>query len=140
MKNLDEIAAVVGISPGMCYKYRKAIGKTCALVQSGMLAWRPVFTDESVAAFAEQVKAYRAKLAAEREERRRQGKPGNHYINLLLNPVRTREIFSAKRKPAGVSDARWRMELARRRRVAAGGYCDTIPESIPGRRWSRSCW
>ena len=38
------------------------------------------------------------------------------------------EIMRARTKPPGCSDARWRIELARRSRVAAGCVCNWDPE------------
>ena len=38
------------------------------------------------------------------------------------------EIMTAKRKPAGCSDARWRIELRRRRMVRSGGECAFDPD------------
>ena len=52
---------------------------------------------------------------------------GYHAATKRVEALTLDSLASAKRKPASCSDARWRIELSRRR-LAAAGLLDTLPD------------
>lgn len=81
----------------------------------------------SKACSAENHRRNKARYKAAHPYKRLDEKRGPGATFHRVEQVAQGSLFTAKRKPAGTSDVRWRMELSRRR-LAAVGLLDMLPD------------